>query len=140
MTNTTTKTNNTVNLESLITSVEVSGIRKTYHIGDNFIVEVSTSKNDHSRHSLAKHWKKHGYTTKEFETWLNVSTYYYDEKGNCYGYYNPTVKIQIGKNFCHPVIDFDYLLEATPENEKYLVCECIKAMLRDEKRKIEEVK
>lgn len=51
-----------------------------------------------------------GWYKKIPDKWLNVNTYCFDEKGNCWGELNPQVRRDNHK------IDFDWILKATPEN------------------------
>ena len=64
-------------------------------------------------------WKKKGYVDCAMETWWSVDVYCYDPDGHCYARYNPTVKPG-GAGF---VIDFDWMLEGTPENMEKLSAE-----------------
>ena len=96
--------------------------------GETLIVELTKCENPGGKTSLPYLWKKHGFTDKIMETWWGVSTYVTDEKGNCWGKYNPRQKpytrYHKGKLVeCRPVINFDWLLEATEENAKKLLAE-----------------
>jgi hypothetical protein len=113
--------------------------RTWYHIGKSFLIEVTTCTNPGGKDSLPKLWKQNGLTTKELPTWLTVNTYYTDENGVTHGWYNVTQKLITGRDVHGMVIDFDYLLEATPENEMFLVNECVDMMLREEKMKYQAV-
>ncbi len=116
-------------LLSLITSTEKQGTRTLYHVGSRFTVEAMTVEHDLSRaRDLMNIWKKAGYISKALPSHIAIYTYYTDNDGNCWGYYNITVKrSEDGKR---RVIDFDYLREATPENEFELVAECIRLAVR----------
>ena len=78
--------------------------------GESLVVEISEIYPDNtSKSSLPNLWLKHGFTNKLYNNYLSVNCYCYDENGNCYGKYNPTVKLSDdGKRM---VINFDYLLE-----------------------------
>lgn len=99
--------------------------RTRYQIGDRFTVDIMrVDSNLNSRNSLMKIWKKAGYIPAVLPSYLVVNTYYTDIHGNCWGWYNVTVKrSEDGKR---QVLDFDYLREATPENEAELLAECIR--------------
>lgn len=103
--------------------------RRFYSVGDRFLVEVSTCVHDpESPSNLMNIWKKHGYISAVFASHLAVSTYYTDEAGNCWGMFNITHKTsEDGKR---RVINFDYLKEATPENERELVAECLRLYIK----------
>ena len=112
-----------------ITGTEKSGLRTIYHIGDNFTVEagrVPCNPNDPG--DLNHLWKKHGYIKNYLNSYIFIHTYYTDIKGYCWERYNITEKnSEDGKR---RVINFDYLREATPENELELVAECIRLAAR----------
>lgn len=109
-----------------VTKIEdVADTRTMYHIGDRFIVEVTRCTCDNvNPRSIMNIWKKAGYIPVVLPSYLVVNTYFTDISGNCWGWYNVTEKPS--KDGKRRVIDFDYLLEATPENEKRLVAECIR--------------
>lgn len=89
--------------------------------GNKLIIEISTTEHDkNSIHSLMRMWVKNG-DVKDFLTrTLNVKTYYYDEKQVCLEKYNP----QIINNTKQ--LNFEYVLEATEENERLLLNEVVK--------------
>ena len=107
--------------------IEQQGNRRVYKVGDNFRVDVTTRKHDpKSKSDLINIWKKAGLIPEALPTTLHISTTYTDSKGNSYyGRYNIMEKSpsdgRLGR-----MINFDALREATPENEKELVAECIK--------------
>lgn len=109
----------------LVTSIEKQGTRTLYHIGKNFIVEASRCECDlKSPRALMNIWKKRGYIAEALPSHIVIDTYYTDKEGNCWGLYNITEKnSEDGKR---RVLNFDYLREATPENELELVAECIR--------------
>ena len=119
-------TNATINKYlSKVDRIEGSDTHKMYYIGPSFIVETSTVSHDlKSRHDLMNIWKKSGAIEKKLPTHISVNTYYTDEAGNCWGRYNITVKESDDRK--RLVIDFDYMREATPENGRELVAECIR--------------
>lgn len=111
----------------LITKTETMGARRIYHVGERFQIEVITCEHDkNNKHDMMNIWKKAGYIKDFLPTHLAVSTYYTDIDGNCWGYYNITEKRSDDGR--RNVIDFDYMLEATEENEMYLVGQCIRMM------------
>lgn len=88
--------------------------------GNRFIVEIIVSKHDKkSKNSIMNLWLKHGYLKNFIEETLHVHTYYYDEKGNCWGKYN----IQCKNNH---KINFNYILENTLKNKEFLINECLR--------------
>ncbi len=96
-----------------------------------FIVCVTTCEHDEkNRHDLMSLWKKSGLIDRFMPTHLLVETYLYDDKGNCTGSYNPTCKLGGAGH----ILDFDWILEATPENERKLVEEADR-MRRENVRK-----
>lgn len=89
--------------------------------GETLVVEISETFVDNSLKSdtLPKLWKNHGFTNKLYNSYLNVNCYVTDKNGTCWGRYNPTEKLaEDGKR---NVINFDYMLEVSEENKKYLL-------------------
>ena len=70
--------------------------------------------NYHSRYDPPHIWAKEGCTARELDTWWKVDVYATDRDGNCWGRYDPTAKRDPGHKGA--VIDFDWIMEATPEN------------------------
>ena len=89
--------------------------------GERLIVEMQYCHDDgKSKNSLPRLWKEHGFTEDLRTNWWGVSTFVYDKDDhNCYGGYNPTSKFDLEKK--RSVIDFDWLLPATPENFRKLL-------------------
>lgn len=114
-----------------VTEIEerAEGRRRLYHIGDRFCVEVFTCQHDERNpHDLANIWKNNGYISAFLPTTFHVDTYYTDEAGNCWGKFNITVKPS--EDGRRQVINFDYLKEATKENELELVAECVRLYIK----------
>lgn len=87
------------------------------------VIEIKTIKADReSKYDMMSRWVKNGYLPEFIPERLHVDTYFYDEGGRCWGYYNPTEK----RGGAGRVIDFDWILEATPENEARVVAECLR--------------
>lgn len=109
-----------------VTSTEKpSDTRTRYHVGDRFSIDVTRCAADLTdRNSLMNIWKKHGFISAVLPSYLVIDTYYTDMDGNYWGYYNVTHKMS--EDGRRTVINFDYLMEATPENERYLVARCIR--------------
>jgi len=85
-------------------------------LGGELIVDVTKCEPDNtSRHSLPRLWQKGGYIERLLENYWNVETFAYDDKGGCWGKFNP--QIIPGKN----KINFDWMLEATEENKRKLL-------------------
>lgn len=113
---------------SLVTSAENQGSRHIYRIGSSFEVEVTTVVCDlNDPHSSMRIWKKHGFIRDLLPSYLAVSTYYREPDG-WYGRYNITIKPSDDGR--RQVLDYDYLREATPENERELLAECIRLMVK----------
>jgi len=74
-----------------------------------------------NKNSLPYLWQKAGYTDKLLETYWSIEVYVYDTEGNCWGRYNPQVKLSEDRK--RHVINFDWLLEATEENKQKLIDE-----------------
>lgn len=87
--------------------------------GERIAAEFTLCENHRGKSSLMAIWKKNGYVDCAMETWWSVDVYCYDPDGHCYARYNPTVKPG-GAGF---VIDFDWMLEGTPENMEKLSAE-----------------
>lgn len=109
-----------------VTNIEkIAENRTRYHIGDRFILDVTKVTHDlKDKHDFMNIWKRMGYIKKPLPSHIVIDTYYTDSNGNCWGYYNITTKrSDDGKR---KLINFDYLMEHTPENVEYLVNECIR--------------
>lgn len=99
-----------------------SGTRRMYEFINNknekiFVEITEFAHNKKSKTGLMSLWVKHGYLKTFIEKTLNVTVYVKDEEGNCYGKYNP----QVYDHKCE--INFEWMLEATPENEKKILKE-----------------
>lgn len=89
-------------------------------INESLIVEITETYPDNtSKNSLPNLWKQHGFTNKLYNSYLNVDCYVTDKDGICWGKYNPTHKLSEDKK--RNVINFDYMLEVSKENRKYLL-------------------
>ena len=88
--------------------------------GETLEVEITEIYPDNtSKSSLPNLWKMHGFTNKLYNNYLSVDCYVTDKDGYCWGKYNPTNKLSDdGKRV---IINFDYLLEVSEENKKYLL-------------------
>ena len=94
--------------------------KETNAKNERLVVEITECYyNTKDKNSLPCLWKQNGYTNKLYDNALHVDCYCYEENGNCYGRYNPTVKrSEDGKRM---VINFDNLLEVSEENKKILL-------------------
>lgn len=91
--------------------------------GERIGVEFTACTNDGSKHSLPNIWHKAGYTPAPLPSYWAVDVYATDAAG-CWGRYNPTEKR-------HPtepqmVLDFDWVLPATPANRHKILAEIIR--------------
>lgn len=98
--------------------------REFYHFndrnskGERIEIEFTKVENDHKEH-LINIWYKKGFIKEKLESYWNIEVYVYDEKGNCYGKYNP--QISSGTK-----INFDWIIECTEENKELILHEIIK--------------
>lgn len=108
--------------------IEKMGEHRTFYkfteknkLGEALTVEISETFIDNNLKSdtLPKLWKKHGFTNKLYNSYLNVQCYVTDKDGTCWGKYNPTEKLSDDKK--RNVINFDYMLEVSEENKKCLL-------------------
>ncbi len=101
----------------------------TTHVnGGELVIWIQTIKADrNSKHDVMGHWVKNGYLPEFIPERLHVDTYFYDGDGRCWGYYNPTEK----RGGAGRVYDFDWMLAATPENEKRLIDEAVRMARAD---------
>ena len=87
---------------------------KKTDLGGGLIVDVTKVTPDNSyKGSLPNMWLKSGYIDRLLPDYWWIDTYAYDDKGGCWGLFNPQIK---GKR-----INFDYMLEATEENLELLL-------------------
>jgi hypothetical protein len=109
----------------LVTKTEkLARCRTRYYVGESFIIDVTRIETTTAKNDIMRIWEKAGYIKKVLPSRIHIDTYYTDTEGRCWSYYNITVKRS--EDGTRRVIDFDYLLEATSENEKYLVDQCIR--------------
>ena len=110
--------------------------------GERIVVELSFCQNFDGKSGLPKAWYKSGMVDHIFESYWVLNTYVYDEKGRCYGAYNPTEMTYRSKpdNEGHvsvrPVIDFDWKLDATRENALALFAEAYRRFMACEPRRV----
>lgn len=92
--------------------------------GETLMVELCYNNTE----KFAKLWQKSGYTKKYTPEWWGVRCYVTDVDGACFEAYNPTIKLSDdGHRF---VINFDWHLEATPNNAEVLLKEVIKRFMQ----------
>lgn len=86
---------------------------KRNSIGESLIVDLTHCENCGGVHSLPYLWKKHGFINRILKNWIHIECYVTDENGNCWGKYNPQ---ELSRK-----INFDYMLEDTEENRRYIL-------------------
>lgn len=113
-------------LEFIKNKKECGKYRTLYEIKDRnknnerLIVEITkVYTNTDNDACLPKLWIKHGYTKHLYTSYLCADCYCYDLDGICKEKYNPTIKDSDDKK--RRVINFDYLLDVTEENEEKLL-------------------
>ena len=80
--------------------------------GETIVAEFTLCEGSCGKSSLPRLWKKAGHIDRVLETWWSVDVYCYDDRDGCRSRYNPTMKPG-GAGY---VLDFDWVLEGTPEN------------------------
>lgn len=88
--------------------------------GESVLIDIrrTTADKEH-KNDLMNLWVKNGYFPHFIENRLTVQTYATTEKGDCFGWYNPTIKMhESGKR---TVINFGWMLEDTPENRDKII-------------------
>lgn len=99
--------------------MSTSGNRRIYGNGSDLEVHIGTSEHGHGSGSLMDRWVKAGNLPAFVARALDVDVYYTREDGSVVGMFNPTEKPG-GDGY---VIDFDWVLEATDENERRILDE-----------------
>lgn len=90
--------------------------------GEQILVELISCTRDPGSRSLPIFWKKQGRIDRVLDTWVGVNVYVTSEDGTCRGAYNHQ-ESGIGHK-----INFDWMLEDTPENRDRIIAEiCRKA-------------
>lgn len=90
--------------------------------GETLIFELSKCINPGGKKSIPAIWYKNGYTKTLLSSFWSLNTFVTHEKYGCYRAYDPTVKD-------NHQINFDYILEATPENAEIIIKEMIRRFL-----------
>lgn len=97
-------------------------INKANSDGETLIFELTKCINPGGKNSIPALWYKNGYTKTLLSSFWSLDTFVTHEKYGCYRAYDPTVKD-------NHQINFDYILEATPENAEIIVKEMIRRFL-----------
>lgn len=90
--------------------------------GETLIFELTKCINSGGKNSIPALWYKNGYTKTLLSSFWSLNTFVTHERYGCYRAYDPTVKD-------NHQINFDYILEATPENAEIIVKEMIRRFL-----------
>lgn len=90
--------------------------------GETLIFELTKCINPGGKNSIPALWYKNGCTKTLLSSFWSLDTFVTHEKYGCFRAYDPTVKDD------HQ-INFDYILEATPENAEIIVKEMIRRFL-----------
>lgn len=93
--------------------------------GETLTIELNRCDDPDCKNSIPKLWKEYGYTDKVLESYWSIRTYVRDTEGDCYGRYNPQIKMELNPETgnSHSVINFEWTLEATEENKQKLLDE-----------------
>lgn len=96
-----------------------SGTRRMYRSADGALtVEMSTCEGDTSKGGIMTKWAKCGYLARPLETFLGAQTYFKLGDGTqLTDVFNPTVNLERFE------VDFDWMLEATEDNERLILDE-----------------
>jgi len=92
--------------------------------GERLIIEVTHCEDGGGAHSLPALWQKRGATATRLSTYWGLSTFVYDKDGECYGDYNPQTRWDATAR--RPLINFEYMEEATAESFRRLLVETLR--------------
>lgn len=93
-------------------------IEFTNRKNEKIIIELTVTKHDKkNKRGLMNLWVKNGYMPEFIPETINIETYVFNDAGECHGRYNP--QVIKGQN----KINFKWMLENTPENEKRIIRE-----------------
>lgn len=92
-------------------------ITKRNHKGEQIEFSISHCDGGSSKNSLPHLWFSQGCTDRLINKYLAVKTFVYTKDGGCYEKYNPMMAKGQRK------INFEWLLEDTPENIRRLITE-----------------
>lgn len=111
--------------------------------GETLLVEVNVCEMDFEhKYGNGYIWKRNGRVDGSFTEWWHISTYAYRPNGGCFGGYNPQEMTYLGKpdsaghRQMRPVIDFDWLVEATDMNLERILDEIHRRFMACEPRKV----
>lgn len=93
-------------------------------LGERMQFELTECYPDNSRKkSLPNIWHKNGFTNAPLNSYFSLNTYVTTEQGDCYGWYNPQIKLrEDGKGLR---LNFDYMLECNTFNKEKLIIELL---------------
>lgn len=96
--------------------------------GETLTIELSKCINlnaENDKKSLPYMWYKAGCKDRILTTFWSIHTYVRDTEGACYEKYNPQVIVMYTPETetTRPVINFDWMFEATEENKQKLIDE-----------------
>ena len=108
----------------------------TNSLGESLEIDITLCTDPGGKKSLPALWQKAGHTSKRLLTWWSVTTFVTSPDGACRRDYNPqtVIKEKIHNNSvvgCQPIINFEWLLEATEENKKKLLNEVERRFLNE---------
>lgn len=110
----------------------IYGQRHLYRSEDGrFIVEITVCESHHGPGSLMDLWVKNGWVDRFMDRYLTANTEAYLDNGDCKAWYNPQRRLSDDGRRLENA--YEWILEATPENEAALLAECVRRYENDER-------